>query len=111
MLDQDGFNDRLVFSNEATFLLTDKVNKHNSVIWGTEYSHLTLENVRDSPKVNVFCAISKKRVYRSLFFEGRTVNSEAHLAMLQNWLMKLLKESKQTLFFYRMGHHLSGVSL
>ena len=37
----------------------------------------------------MFCAISKKRVYESFFFEGRTVNSEAYLAMLKNWLMKL----------------------
>ena len=59
MLEEDGFDDRHVFSNEATFHPTVKVNRHNTRIWGTEHSHLTLEHVRDSPKVNVFCAISK----------------------------------------------------
>ena len=79
MLEEDGFDDRLVFSDEATFHLTDKVNKHNTRIWGTKYPHLTLEHVRDSPKVNVFCAILKKRVYGPFFFEGTAVNSQAYL--------------------------------
>ena len=60
-LEDDGFDDRLVFSDEVTFHLSGKVNKHNTRIWGT--------------------------VYGPFFFEGATVNSEAYLAMLQNWLM------------------------
>ena len=51
MLEEHGFDDRLVFSDKATFHLTGKVNKHNTRIWGTEHPHLTLEHVRDSPKV------------------------------------------------------------
>ena len=50
---------------------------------------------RDSPKVNVFCAISKKRVYGPFFFEGTTVNSEANVDMLQNQLMELLFDGEQ----------------
>ena len=59
MLEEDGFDDHHEFSNKATFYLSGKVNKHNTRIWKTEHSHLTPEHVRDSPKVNVFCAISK----------------------------------------------------
>ena len=98
MLEEDGFDDRLVFSNEATFHLTGKVNKHNTCIWGTEHPHSTLEHVQDSPKVNVFCTISKKRVYGSFFFKETTVNSEAYLDMLQNWLMELLFDGEQADF-------------
>ena len=87
MLEEDGLDDRLMFSDEATFHLTGKVNKHNTRIWGTEHPHSTLEHVRDSPKVNMFCAISKKRVYEPFFYEGTTVSSKAYLDMLQNWLM------------------------
>ena len=60
MLEQDGFDDRLVFSNEATFHLTGKVKKRNTRMLGTEHLHLTLEHVRDWLKANVFCAILKK---------------------------------------------------
>ena len=103
MLEEDGFDDRLVFSDEATFHLIGKVNKHNTRIWGTEHRHLTLEHVRDSPKVNVFCAISKKRVYGLFFFEETTVNSEAYLDMLQNWLMELLFDGKQADFIFQQN--------
>jgi len=65
MLEEDGFDDRLVFSDEATFHVTGKVNKHNTRIWRTEHPHAVVEHVRDSPKVNVFCAMSKKCVYGS----------------------------------------------
>ena len=103
MLEENGFDDRLVFSDEATFHLTGKVNKHNTRIWGTriwgtEHPRSTLEHVRDSPKVNVFCAISKKCVYGPFFFKGTTVNSEAYLDMLQNRLMELLFDGEQADF-------------
>ena len=100
-LEDDGFDDRLVFSDEATFHLSGKVNKHNTRIWGTENPHVTLEHVRDSPKVNVFCAMSKKRVYGAFFFEGATVNGEAYLAMLQNWLMDQLHEEESANFIFQ----------
>ena len=86
MLEEDEFDDRLVFSDEATFHVIGKVNKHNTRIWGTEHPHAIQEHVRGSSMVNVFCAILKKCVYGSFFFEGTTVNSEAFLALLQNWL-------------------------
>ena len=101
MLEEDGFDDRLVFSDEATFHLTGKVSKSNTRIWGTEHPHLTLEHVRDSPKVNVFYAISKKSVYGLFFFEGTTVNSKAYLDMLQKWLMKLLFDGEQADFIFQ----------
>ena len=66
-LEEDEFN---VFSNEATFPTNGKVNRHNVRIWGKENPHATIEHERDSPKVNVFCAISKNHVHGSFFFEG-----------------------------------------
>ena len=54
----DGFADSLIFSDKATFHLSGKVNWHIVCIWGTENPRIVIENVRDSPKVNVFCAIS-----------------------------------------------------
>jgi len=34
-MEDDRFDDRLVFSDEATFHIKAKVNKHNTRIWGT----------------------------------------------------------------------------
>ena len=82
-LENDGFDDRLVFSDEATFHVNGEANKHNTLIWGTENPHEILEHQRDSPKVTVFCAMSKKAVYGPFFFEGATINGETYLDMLE----------------------------
>ena len=68
-LEEDEFNERLVFSDEVTFHTNGKVNRHNARIWGKENFHATIEHERDSPKVNVFCAISKNHVHGPFFFE------------------------------------------
>jgi hypothetical protein len=48
--------DRIVFSDEAKFYLSDKVNRHNLIMWGSENTYQVLQHVYDSQKVNVFCA-------------------------------------------------------
>ena len=108
---EDKFDDRLVFSDKATFHLTGKVNKHNTCICGTEHPHSMLEHVQDSLKMNMFSAISKKRVYGPFFFEGTTVNSEAYLDMLQNWLMGLLFDGEQANFIFQQDGEPSHWSL
>ena len=83
---EDEFNERLVFSDEATFHTNGKVNGHNVSIWGEENPYATIKHEKDSPKVNVFCAISKNHVHGPFFFEGN-VTGAVYLHTLQNWLM------------------------
>ena len=59
MENDDDLLTKIIFSDEATFQLSGKVNRYNVRIWGSEYPHATLEVERDSPKLNVFCAVSK----------------------------------------------------
>ena len=75
----DDFADSLIFSDEATFHLSGKVNRHNVHIWGTENPRVVVQNVRDSPRTNVFCAISNEKVYGPFFFEEPTVNGMLYL--------------------------------
>ena len=65
--------------------MNGKINRHNVCIWGKENPHATIELVRDSPKVNVFCAISKNDLHGPFFFE-ENVTGNVYLQMLQNWL-------------------------
>jgi hypothetical protein len=58
LMETGGFVESLVFSDESTFHLSATVNRHNVRIWGTENPHAYVEHMRDSPKVNVFCAIT-----------------------------------------------------
>jgi len=69
-LREDGFAEKLFFSDEATFHMCGKVNRYNVRIWGTENPHATIEYVRDSPTVNVFCAVSSCKVYGQFFLRG-----------------------------------------
>ena len=66
-LEEDEFNERLVFSDETEFHTNDKINRHNVRICGEENPHTIIEHERDSPKVNGFCAISKNHVYGPFF--------------------------------------------
>ena len=97
---EDEFNKRLVFSNEATFQKNGKVNRHNVRIWGEKNPHAIIEHERDSPKVNVFCAISKNHVHVPFFFEGN-VTGDVYLHMLQNWLIDELIANEHEDFIYQ----------
>ena len=93
----DGFVQSLIFSDEATFHLSGRVNRHNVRIWVTENLLAVVENVRDSPKPNIFCSISNEKVYGPFFFEEPTVNGMLYSHMLENWLMPQLNEDSNGL--------------
>ena len=99
-LEEDDSNERLVFSDEATFRANGEVNRHNVRIWGEENPRAIIEHERASPKVNVFFTISKNHVYGPFFFEGN-VTGDVYLQMLQNWLMVELIANEHKDFIYQ----------
>jgi hypothetical protein len=91
-LEKYGFAEKLIFSDEATFHLYGKVNRQCAHIWGTENPNATIEHIRNSPKLNVFCAMSKEKVYGPFFFAKSTVTGTSYLHMMQEWLMPQLTD-------------------
>jgi len=81
---------RSFFSDEATFHLSGKVSRYNVRIWGSENPHATLEVGRDSPKLNVFCDVTKQTAYGPFIFEEQTVTGRRYLEMLTNWVIPQL---------------------
>jgi hypothetical protein len=75
----------LIMSDEATFHLTGDVNKHNCRIWASENPHTFYEQQRDSPKVTVWCAVSKNKIYGPFFFGEPIVKSLHYVDMLQQF--------------------------
>jgi hypothetical protein len=69
------------------------VNVHSVHIWGTEQPHAQIEHQRNSPKINVFCAVSRKKVHGPFFFPDATVTGDSFLAILENWLLPQLNIS------------------
>lgn len=64
----DSFAEKFIFSDEATFRLHGKVNRRRVRTWRTENPHSAIENIRNSPEMNVFHVISIKKVYGSFLF-------------------------------------------
>ena len=66
-----------------------------------------IEHERDSPKVNVFCTISKNHVHGPFFFEGNAT-ADVYPQMLQNgkW-MSLLQMNVKISFINRTLLHLT----
>ena len=46
-----------------------------------------------TPEVNVFCAVSRKKVHGPFFFNEATVTGYSFLDMLENWLLPQLNTS------------------
>jgi len=102
-MEYNTFLPRLIFSDEATFHLSRKVNRHVVHIWGLQNPQEALEHERDSPKVNVFCALSQTKVYGLFFFAENTVTGVTYLAMLQNWLLPQMSEDSEDFIFQQGG--------
>jgi hypothetical protein len=67
--------------------LSGKVNRHNLIIWGSQNPHQFVKHVRGSPKVNVFCAVSRTLVYGPFFFAEATITGRVYLDMLEHFLV------------------------
>jgi hypothetical protein len=102
MSSDDHFLEKVQFNDEATFHVSGAVNRRNVRIRGSENPHVFVEHQRDSPKVNVFCAISSQKVYGPFFFADETVTGMTYLDMLHLWLMPQL-QNKPTLIFQQDG--------
>jgi len=91
---EEGFLDFVVFSDESMFHISGKVHRHNVRVWNTENPNEMVQHERASPKINVFCAMSTRKVYGPLFFREDTVTGTSYLEMLQTWLFPRLQEAE-----------------
>jgi hypothetical protein len=66
--------------------------------YGDLKTHTPVEHQRDSPKVNVFCAISSQKVYSPFLFAGETITGMTYLDILQLWLMPQLQNIPTFIF-------------
>ena len=91
LMEEDGFFERLIFSDECTFHLYGKVTRHVRT-WRTENPKSVAEVVRDSPKVNVFGEEFTFKVYGLFFFSEQTVTGTTLLDTFTEWLLPQLNE-------------------
>jgi hypothetical protein len=63
MISDYNFLEKIQLSDEATFYVSGAVNRRNVRICGSENPHAYMEHQRDSPKVNVLCAVCSQKLY------------------------------------------------
>ena len=108
MDEDDNFLNRWVFSDEAIFHLSGRVNTHNAIMWGRENPHVSYELERVSPKVSVCCGISLYKLYRPFMFGEETVLSGPYLDMLQHFFIsQLQQDNSMDIVFQQDGAHSS----
>lgn len=84
---------RIYFADEArSFHTSGKVNKHNVRIRVSQTPNFVREQVRDSPKVNVYCCITYDLVIGPFFFQEQIINGILYLVMLENYVYLQLEE-------------------
>lgn len=91
----------LLFSEISTLHISEHVNTHYVCIWGFEHLHDMVQLQQDSSKLNVFCAISRQKVYGPFFFGEATVIGTSYLDVLQLWLFPQLVEDKPNNFIWQ----------
>jgi hypothetical protein len=66
------------------------VNRLNVSIWRTEQPHAQIEHQRDSPKLNVFSALSGEKMHDPFFFTEENFTGNSFLGIMENWLLPQL---------------------
>jgi hypothetical protein len=88
---EEDFLSKIVFIDEAMFQFSETVNCHNVQIWGLERPCSVTEPAKDSPKVNVFCALSVNKAYGPFFLVEQSILGTAYPDMMEMWLMPQLE--------------------
>ncbi|GBM12225.1 hypothetical protein AVEN_21028-1 [Araneus ventricosus] len=74
---------KIMFSDEATFHVCGHIHCHNVRVWVSENPRAYVEYKRNTPKVNMWCALMHDKVIGPFFFAKPTVTSNIYLDMLQ----------------------------
>ena len=92
------------FLDEATFHTSGRVHKQNYQIWSTEKPTIVDEYWDNSPKINVWCAMSSDCIIGPYFFESN-VNGENYLQISKNFSGHVYKICAvlRRLFFNKTG--------
>lgn len=67
------FLSRVFFSDATTSHLSRDVKWHNLRLWASENPYAVVSHMRDSFKLNIFCAVLKNKVFGPVFFAKSTL--------------------------------------
>ena len=92
-MDEDNdYLKKIVFSDEATFHISGRLNRHNCRICGS----CLPDHETNSLKVNVLFTLSSTRAIGSFFFAESIINSRGFLDMLENYTISHLTDNRES---------------
>lgn len=91
ILQNQGIEDDVLWSDEAYFSLDGVINRHNCVIWAFQNPHMTINKSLHSPKLCVWMAFSKT-VKITPFFFATPVNGDNYTSLLKDHLFPQLRQ-------------------
>lgn len=86
------FQNRILWTDEASFKLNGCVNRHNCVYWSDTNPHELLEQELNVPGVNVWAGVWSGGIVGPYFFNG-TVTGASYLEMLQDVVLPELQNN------------------
>ena len=81
----------IVWTDEATFKLNGRINRHTSVYWADENPHEIFFKEVNTPGITVWGALSGNGLIGPFFFD-KTVNAQNYEEMLKTKLRPLLRD-------------------
>ena len=99
-------------SDEATFHVSGKVNRHNLSVSGSEIPDMVIEHYRDSAKVNLWCCLMHNKIIGPFVFAEPTILCKhllGHAAALR-CTMHSWQNISQSLFSNKMARLPIGAS-
>ncbi|CAF3423115.1 unnamed protein product, partial [Rotaria sp. Silwood2] len=82
--------DRILWTDESTFQVNGRVNRHNCVYWSDTNPHLIIEQELNVPRVTVWGGIWSNGVVGPYFFEDN-ITSQNYVRMLKDTIVPYLQ--------------------
>lgn len=97
--DEDGFEDRVLWTDEAHFYLDGSLCNRNCVIWSTENPHAVATTSLHPQRVTVWCGFSTRFILPPMFLEeGETVTAERYLTILRDHMLPNIPRRQKVIF-------------
>ncbi|PSN46561.1 hypothetical protein C0J52_19709 [Blattella germanica] len=87
---------RIVQQMKIVQMATTNQQRAQCVFWYAKFEsvkRVQREFERSCPNVNVWCGVSRNKVYRPFFFAEKTIRHETYLDMLQLFMLPQLEEN------------------
>lgn len=103
-MDEENFQERVLWTDEAHFHLDGTLSNHNCIIWAKENPGIFTTKSLHPQRVTVWCGFTSNFILPPAFLEqGQTVNAERYLAILRDHMLPNLPRRNKNIVFMQDG--------